>query len=204
VIRTELDVTLSDPNADAAELRRMAEVVRAATLRAGQLVEALLLLARTDGVGVGVAEPVDLTGVVATAWQAVRADAERRGISASFHGDSTLVTGDPALLERVAGNLLENAVRHNIDGGWIEVRISRTPGTSLLRVHSSGAPVDPDHVGELFEPFRRGGVDRTAHAGTGLGLSIVRAIVLAHRGQVSAEAVPGGGLTVTVQLPAAG
>src|SRR6266545_5025069 len=67
VIRTELDVTLADPNADAAELRRMADVVRAATLRAGQLVEALLLLARTDGVGVGAAEPVDLAEVVSAA-----------------------------------------------------------------------------------------------------------------------------------------
>lgn len=202
VIRTELDVTLSDPNADVAELRRMAEVVRAATLRAGQLVEALLLLARTDGQGIGVAEPVDLADVVTSAWQAIRTDAERRSISASFHGGSAPSVGDPALLERVAGNLLENAVRHNVDGGWIDVRVDHTPGVSSLRVHSSGALVDPDRVAELFEPFRRGGVDRTAHTGTGLGLSIVRAVVLAHRGQVSADAVPGGGLTVTVRLPA--
>jgi signal transduction histidine kinase len=201
VIRTELDVTLADPNADAGELRRMAEVVRAATLRAGQLVEALLLLARTDGMGLGVVEPVDLAGVVATAWQAVRADAERRSITASFLGGSATAAGDPALLERVAGNLLENAVRHNVDGGWIEVLVDGGPGVSKLRVHSSGAPVDADRVAELFEPFRRGGVDRTAQSGTGLGLSIVRAVVLAHRGQVAAEAVPGGGLTVTVHLP---
>jgi signal transduction histidine kinase len=202
VIRTELDVTLSDPNADVAELRRMADVVRTATLRAGQLVEALLLLARTDGLGVGAAEPVDLAEVVSSAWQPISSDAERRSISATFHGGSAPSVGDPALLERVAGNLLENAVRHNVDGGWIEVRVDHSPGVSSLCVHSSGARVDPDRVAELFEPFRRGGVDRTAHTGTGLGLSIVRAVVLAHRGQVSADAVPGGGLTVTVRLPA--
>jgi signal transduction histidine kinase len=202
VIRTELDVTLSDPNADVAELRRMADVVRTATLRAGQLVEALLLLARTDGQGIGVTEPVDLAEVVAAAWQPISSDAERRGISTTFHSASAPSVGDPALLERVAGNLLENAVRHNVDGGWIEVRIDHTPGVSCLCVHSSGSPVDPERVAELFEPFRRGGVDRTAHTGTGLGLSIVRAVVLAHRGQVSADAVPGGGLAVTVRLPA--
>jgi signal transduction histidine kinase len=201
VIRTELDVTLADPNADAAELRRMAEVVRAATLRAGQLVEALLLLARTDGLGVAVAEPVDLAAVVASAWKPIRADAEDRHITASFHGGATPTVGDPALLERVAGNLLENAVRHNVDGGWIDVRLDHAPGQSLLHVHSSGARVDPEHVTELFEPFRRG-VNRTAQSGTGLGLSIVRAVVLAHQGQVSAEAVPGGGLSVLVRLPA--
>ncbi len=203
VIRTELDVTLADPDADAEELRRMAGVVRAATLRAGQLVDALLLLARTDGIGLGLVERVDLATVVGSAWQAVRAEAERRGLRTAFACGAAPAVGDPALLERVAGNLLENAVRHNVDGGWIDVRTGAVPGWVLLRVSSSGARVDPDRVDELFESFRRGGVDRTAHTGTGLGLSIVRAVVKAHHGSVAAEAVPGGGLTVTVHLPAA-
>jgi signal transduction histidine kinase len=203
VIRTELDVTLSDPDADAGELRRMAGVVRAATLRAGQLVDALLLLARTDGMGLGVLERVDLAAVVGSAWQAVRTEAERRHLRTSFACAAAPSAGDPALLERVAGNLLENAVRHNVDGGWLDVRTSAAQNWVTLRVSSSGAAVDPERVEELFESFRRGGVDRTAHAGTGLGLAIVRAVVKAHHGTVSAEAVPGGGLTVTVHLPAA-
>jgi signal transduction histidine kinase len=202
VIRTELDVTLADPDADVEELRRMAGVVRSATLRAGQLVEALLLLARTDGVGIGVVEPVDLATVVAHAWQPIRGDATARGLSAAFQTPSAPAVGDPALLERVAGNLLENAVRHNVDGGWIDVRTGVEPGWVTLRVSSSGSEVDPARVEELFESFRRGGVDRTAHSGTGLGLSIVRAVVRAHHGSVEAEAVPGGGLVVTVRLPA--
>jgi signal transduction histidine kinase len=201
VIRTELDVTLSDPDADIEELRRMAEVVRNATMRCAQLVEALLLLARTDGLGLGVREPVDLASTVSSAWYGVRAEAEPRGITPSFHAAPAPAVGDPALLERVAGNLLENAVRHNVDGGWIDVRTSATPEWATLRVSSSGAPVDARRVAELFEPFRRGGVDRTAQSGTGLGLSIVRAVVLAHCGQVTAEPVPEGGLSVTVHLP---
>jgi signal transduction histidine kinase len=202
VIRTELDVTLSDPDADVAELRRMAGVVRDATLRAGHLVEALLLLARTDGMGIARMESVELASVVDTAWQPISADARERDLHTTFHTEPARAAGDPALLERVAGNLLENAVRHNVDGGWIEVRTGATPEWASLRVGSSGAVVDPERVEELFESFRRGGVDRTAHAGTGLGLAIVRAVVLAHRGTVSAEAVPGGGLIVTVHLPA--
>ncbi|MGX7826766.1 sensor histidine kinase [Actinokineospora sp. 24-640] len=201
VIRTELDVTLADPDASAEELRRMGEVVRAATLRAGQLVEALLVLARTDGLGVGATGPVDLAMVVSNAWRATAAHATTRALTTTFHTDPVIVLGDSALLERVAGNLLENAVRHNVDGGWIDVRTTYDPQWTTLRVASSGAVVPPDRVGELFEPFRRGGVDRTAHKGTGLGLSIVRAVVRAHGGRVAAEAVPGGGLAVTVNLP---
>ncbi|SDI90846.1 hypothetical protein SAMN05192558_102618 [Actinokineospora alba] len=201
VIRTELDVTLADPDADEAELRRMAEVVRSATLRAGELVEALLVLARTDGLGVNVTGPVDLSTVIAGAWRSARVEAERRGVRATFHESGARVAGDAALLERVAGNLLENAVRHNVDGGWIDVRTAHGPQWTMLTVSSSGQVVEPERVAELFEPFRRGGVDRTAHTGTGLGLSIVRAVARAHGGHVTAEPVRGGGLTVTVHLP---
>jgi len=204
VIRTELDVTLSDPDADPAELRRMGGVVREATERANQLVGSLLLLARTDGAGLAVKEPTDLAMLVGSAWRAARGEADQRGIEAKFETQPTPVCGDPALLERIAGNLLENAVRHNVEGGWIEV--STQPGTrwATLRVRSSGGLVDPATVAELFEPFRRAGVARTARGGAGLGLSIVRAAVEAHEGKVTAEPVVGGGLSVTVMLPASG
>ncbi|WP_026361148.1 sensor histidine kinase [Amycolatopsis nigrescens] len=202
VIRTELDVTLSDDQADEAELRRMAAVVRDATGRAGQLVESLLLLARTDGAGLVLTEPVDLAAVVASAWRAVRDEAEDRGIRAEFHTVAAPSIGDPALLERVAGNLLENAVRHNVTGGWLEVRTEADARWSMLRVRSSGGLIDPAAVAELFEPFRRAGVARTARSGAGLGLSIVRAAVHAHGGAVAAEPVVGGGLSVVVRLPA--
>jgi signal transduction histidine kinase len=202
VIRTELDVTLADDQADEAEFRRMANVVLDATDRAGQLVGSLLLLARTDGAGLVTGEPVDLAVLVARAWAAVRVEAEKRGIRAEFATAPAAAFGDSALLERVGGNLLENAVRHNVDGGWIDVATVAGPTWSTLRVRSSGGLLDPAIVPELFEPFRRAGVARTARSGAGLGLSIVRAAVQAHNGTVSAEPVVGGGLSVTVHLPA--
>ena len=111
------------------------------------------------------------------------------------------------LLERVAANLLENAVRHNVASGWLEVRTGLAAGgegtVAELCVASSGPEIGADTVAELFEPFRRGPVERTGRVpGSGLGLSIVRAIVVAHGGRVSAEPVPGGGLAVVVRLPA--
>ncbi|MCA1675981.1 MAG: HAMP domain-containing histidine kinase, partial [Actinobacteria bacterium] len=197
VIRTEVDVTLADPAADTAELRRMAGVVRDATLRAQQLVEGLLLLARTEAAGVQHREPVDLSALARVAVHVARADVRARGLRVDVRAASAPVVGDPALLERVVGNLVENAVRHNVDGGWVQV--CTEPG--VLRVVSSGDPVDPESVADLFEPFRRSGVARTAREGAGLGLSIVRAVVTAHGGTVQAEAVPFGGLSVTVHLP---
>jgi len=201
VIRTELDVTLADDHADVADLRRMGQVVVDATERADQLVTSLLLLARTEGAGLVVTQPVDLAGVMSRAWAAVRNEAAYRGIRAELHPVSIVVSGDSALLERVAGNLLENAVRHNVDHGWIEMRDWIDDQWAVLTVKSSGGVLDPQLVPSLFEPFRRAGVARTARFGAGLGLSIVRAAVLAHGGVVEAEALPGGGLSVTVRLP---
>ena len=203
VIRTELEVTLADPDADEQELRRMAGVVREATARAERLVEALLLLARTEGVELAVREPVDLTEVVGRALRAVAAEAAQRGLRIDCCDEPALAVGDPALLERVAGNLVENAVRHNVNGGWVHIGTGSGPEWTMLRVASSGAHISADQVDALFEPFRRAGVQRTARTGTGLGLSIVRAAAAAHGGRVWAEPIAGGGLAVTVELPSA-
>ena len=112
------------------------------------------------------------------------------------------VLGDLGLLERLVGNLVENAVRHNVDGGWVRVDTGTVEGRSRLQVSNSGAVLEAAEVPGLFEPFRRSGAARTARRGAGLGLSIVRAITTAHGGTVVAEARPGGGLVVTVDLPA--
>jgi signal transduction histidine kinase len=200
VLRTEVDVTLSDPDADAAELRRMAEVVRQATERADGLVEGLLALARSESVGVTVRQPADLALAAKTAVAAVAAEAAAKSVLITVDGEPAPVLGDPALLDRVAGNLVENAVRHNVHGGWVAVHTGAGPDGSRLLVSGSGAVVAAGRVAELFEPFRRAAADRTG-GGMGLGLSIVRAVVRAHGGTVRAEPVPGGGLAVTVLLP---
>jgi len=212
VLRTEVDVTLSDPAADVEELRRMGAVVRDATRRADDLVAGLLLLARAEsGAELSERVPLDLADLVVPALAAVRADASARGLRVLLRTAPAPTHGDAVLVERVVGNLLENAVRHNVAGGWLEVCTGPVGGGEAgegaaegaeLRVASSGPEVAPDRVDELFEPFRRGPVERTGAArGAGLGLSIVRAVVLAHGGAVSARPVVGGGLSVTVRLP---
>ena len=201
VLRTEVDVTLADPGADEAELRRMGEVVRTATRRADDLVAGLLLLARTEGAGIGERHPVDLAATVPPAVAAVRTEAGHAGLRVRTRPTPAPTNGDPVLLERVTGNLVENAVRHNVPGGWVEVVTGVRDGVAELCVASSGPEIPAGGVPELFEPFRRGAGRTAAAPGSGLGLSIVRALVRAHGGTVDATPVPGGGLTVTVRLP---
>jgi signal transduction histidine kinase len=213
VLRTEIDVTLADPDADVAELRRMAGVLRDATRRAEGLVDGLLLLARTEAADQHPAagdEDLDLDLAARRALDAVRAEVEARRLRVSITradgeaGPAPVVGGDAALLERVVGNLVENGVRHNVEGGWLAVTTRPVPDSRSseveLVVASSGPELDPARVPDLFEPFRRG-ADRVG-TGSGLGLSIVRAVVRSHGGSVSAEPVPGGGLSVRVLLPA--
>ena len=206
VIRTEVDVTLGDADATVADLRTMGEVVREASVRADQLVDALLVLARSEGqarTGLEQREPVDLAELVPRAIGAVSAEASARCLSVTADPAPAPADGDPHLLERLVGNLVENAVRHNVDGGWVTVRTGSDPAAGAwLTVSNTGAEVASGDVEQLFQPFRRGGTARTGSRGAGLGLSIVRAVAAAHGGAVSAAPRSGGGLEVTVRLPA--
>jgi signal transduction histidine kinase len=111
--------------------------------------------------------------------------------------------GDPILVERLVQNLVENAIRHNHDGGEVGVATGTSGGWAEVRVTNTGPVVPPYELETIFEPFRRLQQDRVrSDRGTGLGLSIVRAVATAHHGQVSAVPRPEGGLAITVRLPA--
>ncbi|MBB5112364.1 HAMP domain-containing sensor histidine kinase [Micromonospora echinospora] len=206
VMRTEIDVTLSDDDADLAEYRRMAAVVRDASERANGLVDALLVLARSEaqsGRRLARRAESDLAVGTANALSAVSREVERIGLKVHTSLRPAPVVGDPGLLDRLAGNLVENAVRYNHLHGRIWVRTGTDGQRSWLVVGNTGFEVAPADVPGLFEPFRRGGQERTGARGSGLGLSIVRAVCDAHGGTVKAVAQPGGGLEVTVTLPSA-
>jgi signal transduction histidine kinase len=206
VMRTEIDVTLSDPEADVDEYRRMATVVRDGSERANALVDALLVLARSEaqaGRRLSRKMPADLSTGVAGALSAVRKEADRMSLVFDTDLEPAPVVGDPGLLDRLAGNLIENAVRYNHLHGRVWVRTGVDATHAWLVVKNTGYEVEAADVPGLFEPFRRGGWERTGGRGSGLGLSIVRAVAEAHGGTVSAVANPDGGLEVTVTLPAA-
>ena len=206
VMRTEVEVALADPDASVADLRAAAFVVRAATERAARLVDSLLLLARSvraTAESLPNPEAVPLAEAARIALAAVSAEIAGRHLQIGTSYAPAVVRGDRPLLERLAGNLVENAVRHNVDGGWVRVDTGVVDGRARLQVANSGPVVPADEVDDLWEPFRRHGTARTARRGAGLGLSIVRAVAAAHGGTATASARPDGGLVVTVELPAA-
>ncbi|HZC12591.1 MAG TPA: HAMP domain-containing sensor histidine kinase, partial [Thermoleophilaceae bacterium] len=199
VIRSEAEVALANPQPDLDELRGMAESVVQASRRTEALLASLLILARSQR-GLLQSEPVDLAAVVGKAADAARQTAGHESVQLTTELAPAPVEGDAGLLERLAANLLENGVRYNRPGGFVDVRTRAGVGTVELRVENSGPPVEPEAAARLAEPFERLGRDADGR-GAGLGLSIVRAVSEAHGGTLSIEPRRGGGLVVAVRLP---
>lgn len=164
------------------------------------LVEGLLVLAETErGLMANTPQPLDL--IAAAVLETLRPSASERGIGLDAQLTRADVSGEAPLLERLVMNLLQNAIKHNVEGGWVRVRVD-PPGR--FTVANSGPRVPPEQVAGLFEPFRRARGDRLDHGGgVGLGLTIARSVVAAHHGRIKATANGDGGLSVEVQLPVA-
>jgi signal transduction histidine kinase len=193
-MRTAIDVTL-DGEPTRAELLTMAEDVRAAVDDSRSTLDGLLALARSHA-GVASPRPVDLAAVAREVL--VGATGRSTGSDLVVRKDllAAPVLGDPVLLARMTANLLGNAIRYNHPGGRITVSTGSSTGSAVLRVVNTGHVVPAGRVDRLLEPFVRG-----EGGGAGLGLSIVRAVVLAHRGEITATANPDGGLDITVRIP---
>ncbi|MET9679122.1 sensor histidine kinase [Streptomyces coeruleorubidus] len=199
--RTLLEVHLSDPNAPM-ELQQLGKTLLATNERSEQLVEGLLLLARSDNQIVE-RGPVDLAEVAGQAIDQVHGEAEAKGVRIRGEQKSAVVQGNGVLLERVALNLVQNAVRYNVaEGGWVEVTTEVQHGQAVLVVSNTGPVVPAYEIDNLFEPFRRLRTERTgSDKGVGLGLSIVRSVARAHGGHIYAQPREGGGLVMRVTLP---
>jgi signal transduction histidine kinase len=200
--RTLLEVALGDPEASD-DLRTVGRTLLATNARHERLIEGLLLLARSER-DLTTRTPVDLADVAATVMENSARRADEREHEVAVHQELTPGTtqGDPVLLEHLVSNLVDNAIKHNDDGGEVWVRTGVLEGLPTVQVENTGPVVPGYEVERLFEPFRRLNADRVESAkGSGLGLSIVRSVVRAHRGTVYAAPRHGGGLIVTVRLP---
>jgi signal transduction histidine kinase len=200
--RAAIEVALADPQASTQSLRSTFERVLAATKQQERLLEALLALARGQA-GLDRWEPFDLAAVTDEALLARHAEVRRRKLHLDAALDPAPALGDPRLAERLVGNLVDNAIGHNLPEGWIQVQTHSRAGRAELSVANSGPAVPPAEVDRLLRPFQRLGADRTGHRqGHGLGLSIVAAVAAAHNAELRVRARPVGGLEVMVRFPA--
>ena len=196
--QTLLEVAAGDPDAPE-DVRRLAKPLLATNARSERLIEGLLLLAHSEQPIVD-RRPVDLAEVTETAVQLTAAEAQQRSLAVRTDLAAAPTLGEPVLLERLTVNLLQNAVRHNVPDGSVDVTTESDPEATILTVRNTGPVIPSYEVESLFEPFRRGS-GRAVSEGAGLGLSIVRAVATAHGGSVDARSNEDGGLTVRVRLP---
>jgi signal transduction histidine kinase len=198
IMRTEIDVALADPDASTGELRAMGEAVRETIDRSEGLIAALLTLARSEAV-TGRDERVALPALAGDCITDLHRRVRETAIELTAELEPAQVRGDPALLERMIGNLIDNGIRYNEPGGFLRVATSTSGARARVVVANGGGVIDPAAAAALTEPFRR--LSRTS-GGYGLGLSIVRSVAEAHGGTIAVTAPATGGLVVTVELPA--
>jgi signal transduction histidine kinase len=199
--RTLVEVALADPEADNQTLRGTLERVLAAGEQQERLIEALLTLSRSQR-GLDHHESFDLAAVTEEVLLARRGDAQRRLLRIDATLEPAPAWGDAPLAERLIANLVDNAMRHNVAGGGIEIATGTRAGRTILSVANSGPVVPAADLERLFEPFQRRASERHGDDGLGLGLSIVHAIAEAHGADLAVRPQPGGGLDVEVSFRA--
>lgn len=196
--RTVLQVALADPDASAESLRAACGQLLELGQQQERLIDGLLMLARSQR-GLLDTEPFDLAEVTARVVDGRRQEAAGLSVRIQTRLAPAIVTADPSLAESLVANLVDNAVRHNVAGGQVQVSTGTHAGLPCLSISNSGPVVPPAEVGGLFEPFRQLDGERTRHgAGHGIGLAIVSAVASAHDASLTVRARPDGGLDVTV------
>jgi signal transduction histidine kinase len=159
--RTMLQVALDDPGTTAETWRFTTREVLASSAEQESLIEALLTLASSEG-GLEHREPVDLSAVTGAVLLTPRPEIGRLGLQVEAITQSATLHGDPVLVERLVANLVDNAVRHNIPGGSVQVTTGTDSGRAVLSVASTGPVIPPGQVDRLFQPFQEVGVEGRA------------------------------------------
>lgn len=198
-------LALADEAATLESLRRAHERVLACEEQQERLIDALLALSRGQA-GTASREAVDLGSVAEQAVLAREGEAAIRHVDVACHAGTASLIGDARLVERLVTNLVDNAIRHNVDGGSVTVGTRTVGDRVVVSVANTGPEVSGPDLERILEPFERLEGHRTTGAtgGLGLGLSIVKAVADAHAALLTIQPHPEGGLDVEVAFPAAG
>ena len=194
---------------DETEVARYYAAIRREIEHLNRLIDDLFELAQLDAGALRLErKPVALQEVAAEVVDAMQAQAQRRGVALGFRiegQEPPELSLDGARIERVAANLVRNALEHTPAGGRIDVRVLVEDGQVVLRVSDTGAGIEADDLARIWQRFYRAEKSRGRGAdaadGAGLGLAIVRGFAEAHGGTVEVSSAAGCGATFTVRLP---
>ncbi|MCH8066319.1 MAG: HAMP domain-containing histidine kinase [Chloroflexi bacterium] len=194
---------------EAGEVKRYYGTMRREIERLSSMIDDLFELARMDAGALELERrPVALQEVAAEVVDAMQAQAKRAGVALALRvdGSPSELSLDGARIERVAANLVRNALEHAPAGGQVAVRVFAENGWAALEVTDNGEGIKAGAIERVWDRFYRGERSRQrkqgAADGAGLGLAIVRGFVEAHGGTVEATSPAGRGATFTVRLPA--
>jgi PAS domain S-box-containing protein len=180
------------------------EQVRSQVERISQYIQDILTVLRLENVPQMHKEVLHAEALLTMSVDRMRPAAEDKHLMLSLELTPPLrpLYGDASEIERVFGNLIENAIRYTPVGGSIAVHVFEADGSSIVEVTDTGIGMNADEVEKIFNPFYRTPDAKSFwHGGTGLGLAIVQRIVQMHGGSITVKSTPGVGSTFRVSLP---
>ena len=181
------------------------QIIRRHSDRLINLVNDLLILSKLEDRELKLEiQEVNLKDLVSDVLRMFEGRIKEKNLTAELFAeeDNAVIHGDPFLLEQLFINLIDNAIKYNVENGRIELRLSPIDGHMKIEVSDTGIGIAREHLDRIFERFYVVDKGRSRElGGTGLGLSIVKHIVLAHNGRIDVQSEPGRGTTFTVVLP---
>ncbi|NWG33312.1 MAG: HAMP domain-containing protein [Chloroflexi bacterium] len=181
------------------------EIIREEAARLEHLVEDLRTLSLADAGELSIQpQPIEPDRLLREVTSLYQYQAQKKNISLQLDAAPPLppLEVDPGRMTQVLTNILDNALRHTPEGGYITLSAKQTGGRVELAVQDSGPGLPKAETERIFERFYRADASRRRDdGGSGLGLAIAKSIVQAHNGQVWAESEPGKGLKIVISLP---
>ena len=176
--------------------------IRAEAQRLVTLIGDIIRLSQLDEGDEMPAEPVDLADLAEEAVRDLQAEADKKHVTLRYNTQSACITGVRRLLYEIIYNLIDNAVKYNVDGGRVDIQVAGEPHNVRVTVKDTGIGIAPEHQGRIFERFYRADKSHSkASGGTGLGLSIVKHAVQYHHGSIDLQSQPGKGTQISVTFP---
>jgi signal transduction histidine kinase len=207
VLRQCISVILEGYTGDISpRAKGMMEIVAQRADQMIQFVNDWLTLSRLEqGKGIQKAEAVGVVEVAKAVVERVRQDARADKLTLRFAvvGDPGSILADPAALDELVSNLVDNAVRYTPPGGSVTVEVNATVDEAAIVVRDTGPGISPEDLEQIFEPFYRGQAQK-AIPGTGLGLPIAKRVAEAHGGRIEVETALGKGTALRISLPRKG